>query len=137
MNYNKPDHSYSLKFSLLGQISAGKSSLLHRYCNSIFISNPRATISTDIIIKQLVFENSENNENEGIRLEIWDNPGEMSFSVLAHSFRRTHAFLIVIDITDDEALNKAMFWIEEIGSKAHPKAVIVLVGKLFNDVYLG
>lgn len=130
MNYNQPDHSYSLKLSLLGHISAGKSSLLHRYCNSIFNSNLRATISTDIIIKQLVLENSENNENEGIRLEIWDNPGEMSFSVLAHSFRRTHAFLIVIDITDEEALYKTKFWIDEIEHKAHPKAVVVLVGKL-------
>ena len=68
-------------------------------------------------LKQLVFENTENNENEGIRHEIWDNPGEMFFSVMAHLFRRTHAFLIVIDITDDEDLNKARFWIEEMWSK--------------------
>lgn len=129
-NYLQKDHKYNIKISILGPISAGKSSILSRYSNSLFNPNLRTTINIDIITKIISID------EELIRLEIWDSPGDERFNPLTKAcFRRTQGFLVVFDLNDKNTFENCQKWVEEIKLQGHPDSVVMLVGNKRDTVH--
>ena len=121
--YFYKDHTYSLKLSILGPISAGKSSILSRYSNNLFSPNLLTTINIDILTKLLQID------NELIKIEIWDSPGDERYTPTTKAcYRRAHGFFVVFDLNDSLTFEKCQSWVDEIKVQGHPESVIVLRG---------
>lgn len=122
-NYNQKDHKFSLKISILGPIAAGKSSILCRYSNNLFNPFLRTTINIDIITKIIPIN------QELIKLEIWDSPGDERYTPTTKAcFRRAHGFFILFDLNDKHTFENCQSWVDEIRTQAHPDSVMILVG---------
>lgn len=122
-SYIQKDHKYNLKLSLLGPISSGKSSILSRYSNSFFNPNLRTTINIDIVTKLFSID------DELVRLEIWDSPGDERYTPTTKAcFRRAQGFLVVFDLNDKVTFEGCQMWVDEIKAQSHPDSVVVLLG---------
>ena len=122
-NYMQKDHKYEIKISILGPISAGKSSILSRFSNSLFNPNLRTTINIDILTKLISVE------DELIKLEVWDSPGDERYTPTTKAcYRRAHGFFVVFDLNDKFTFENCQPWVDEIKSQSHPESVIMLIG---------
>lgn len=123
LNYNQKDYKHSIKISILGPIASGKSSFLSRYSNNLFNPFLRATINIDIITKLIQIN------EELVKLEIWDTPGDERYSPTTKAcFRRAHGFLILFDLNEKGTFENCQAWVDEVKMQSHPDSVILLVG---------
>jgi GTPase SAR1 family protein len=57
---------YTFKLIIVGDASAGKTSLTHRYLSGIFVDSPRLTIGVDFFSKKIKLE-----DGKRVKLQIW------------------------------------------------------------------
>jgi len=93
-------YDYLFKFTLLGRYGAGKTSLLNRYIEDIFIPETPRVIGNDYRIKIIDFENKH------IKLQLWEpepccRRGEhIPFD---YEIRGAHGLIFIYDLTDNES----------------------------------
>lgn len=96
------------KVCMLGSFSVGKTSLVRRFVESIFSDTYLTTVGVKIDKKQLQIEGQD------LTLMLWDLYGEDEFQKLRMSYLRgTSGFLLVVDGTRHETLDKALAIKEE------------------------
>lgn len=96
------------KIIILGDVSAGKTCILNRFCHKMFESNYKATIGVDFEVEKF--------EILGIpfNLQIWDTAGQERFKSIAQSYyRSSHVIMIVFDLTNIFSLRNASVWLYE------------------------
>lgn len=59
---------------VVGDLSCGKTSIIHRYVNDTFSNTYRATIGVDFALKTLKWDSKTS-----IRLQLWDIAGQERF----------------------------------------------------------
>ncbi|KAK4054710.1 hypothetical protein OIV83_000634 [Microbotryomycetes sp. JL201] len=130
----------TLKLLVIGASSVGKSSLLLRFTDELFLSpdETSATIGVDFKVKVI--------ERRGRRwkLSIWDTAGQERFRTLTSSYYRgAQGVILVYDITARDTFESLASWINELdtfaGSGAGAREVVrMIVGnkvdKEFNRV---
>lgn len=111
------------KIILLGDVSVGKTSIVVRYIDNKFTEHYICTISAENrtkIIKE---------ENESIRLNIWDTVGQEKFrSITRQYFRNSQGAIIVFDITRRETFDNVKSWINELNTYGEKDTSIIVVG---------
>jgi small GTP-binding protein len=113
----------NLKILLLGDSSVGKTCFLLRYVEDTFTHNHISTIGVDYKIK-LVNEN-----NQLIKLQIWDTAGQDRFRCITKNyFRGSDGIMLIYDITNQMSFNNIRNWITQIKDSLGDEARITLVG---------
>eukprot|EP01130_Rhizamoeba_saxonica_P011582 TRINITY_DN4812_c0_g1_i1.p1 TRINITY_DN4812_c0_g1~~TRINITY_DN4812_c0_g1_i1.p1 ORF type:complete len:232 (-),score=55.24 TRINITY_DN4812_c0_g1_i1:23-673(-) len=100
------------KVLVVGDIGAGKTSIIRRYVHGIFSMKYKTTIGVDFALKVL-----RKNEDT-IRLQLWDIAGQERFGSLTRVYYRDAVgALVVFDVTVRTSLESIRRWKNDIDSK--------------------
>lgn len=118
------------KILVLGDGGVGKTTLLYRYVNGVFVDSTKMTIGSDFIVKKLVIPD-ENYENR-LTLLFWDFAGQERFRFVLKDYTKgAEGVLLVFDLTRFNSLQGLYNWVDvlkEGGIWNDPKVKYILVG---------
>ena len=112
------------KVVIVGDPGVGKSSLLMRYIDDMFVENQVSTIGVDFKVKHLTVNKKR------IKLSIWDTAGQERFRTLTSSYYRgAHGIIVMYDATNGRSFTNLAYWLGEIRENStNPSVVRMLVG---------
>lgn len=96
-----------MKVVVLGSANVGKTSIINRYCNGIFIDDTLNTIGAGF------FTHTVNIDDYEVTLMLWDTAGEERFRSVAPSLLRgTNGLVLVFDLTSPESFSNIDIYME-------------------------
>jgi Ras-related protein Rab-1A len=117
------EYDYLFKLLLIGDSGVGKSCLLIRFSDDMFMESYISTIGVDFKIRTVELD------NKVIKLQIWDTAGQERFRTITSSYYRgAHGVIIVYDITDQESFQNVNLWLNEIDRHTSGHVNRLLVG---------
>ncbi|MBY9005610.1 MAG: GTP-binding protein [Candidatus Lokiarchaeota archaeon] len=120
-----------LKVLTAGEGGVGKTTILHRYVDGIFMADTRMTIGVEFFLKELVID------GKNVALQLWDFGGQERFRFLLQSYAAgAKGALIMFDLTRPLTLDRIEEWIN-ICRSGNSKAPILFLGTksdLDNDI---
>ena len=117
---------HSLKVTLLGDSSVGKTSIITKYCKDIFNpDNANPTINVSILEKVI-----RTDAFTEVKLSIWDTAGaEKYISFTKNYLRESNGIILVFDLTKKKSFENLDMWIGNINDVIEEdKVVKILVG---------
>ena len=101
------------KLVLLGDMGAGKSSLVLRFVKGQFFEHQESTIGAAFMTQTVTVD------DHVVKFEIWDTAGQERYKAIcgAH-YKRAKGALLVYDVTSRETFDELESWIENLMSKA-------------------
>ncbi|KAM5560068.1 hypothetical protein ABKV19_021300 [Rosa sericea] len=115
------------KLVLLGDVGAGKSSLVLCFVKGQFIEFQESTIGAAFFSQALVVNDAT------VKFEIWDTAGQERYHSLAPMYYRgADAAIIVYDLTNQASFERAKKWVLELKSQGNPNMVMALAGNKAN-----
>ena len=120
----KSEFDYLVKIALLGDTTVGKTNLVSRFTDNIFLSNNPPTIGYDYKSKVILLKNSK----KKAKLQIWDTAGQERYMSLCKTvFQRVDGVILVYDITEIKSFDNILNWIK-IVKEFNDKMPILLIG---------
>jgi Ras-related protein Rab-1A len=120
---NSSSHKYIFRICLLGDSGVGKTSLLTRYCDSIFKDKYSNTIGVDFRVVTLKYKDILT------KIHIWDTAGQERFkSIAVNYFRTSNGFIFCFDITQKKSFDNVKKWVELAFSNNDSNKVNFLIG---------
>ncbi|KAJ4972648.1 hypothetical protein NE237_005822 [Protea cynaroides] len=117
------NNNLNAKLVLLGDMGAGKSSLVLRFVKGQFIEFQESTIGAAFFSQTLAVSDAT------VKFEIWDTAGQERYHSLAPMYYRgAAAAIIVYDITSTDSFAKAKKWVQELQKQGNPNMVMTLAG---------
>eukprot|EP00727_Mastigamoeba_balamuthi_P005645 m51a1_g170 hypothetical protein (527) ;mRNA; f:562576-564709 len=118
---------YLFKFSLVGDLGVGKTSLQSRFCDSVWLDGARPPTASyagvDFRIRSI------NLDGLIVACQLWDNAGVTRFkSVQSSYFRGAHCVLAVYDVASAESFRSLTAWLQEAAKSAPEHALRYVVG---------
>ncbi|CAB0014976.1 unnamed protein product [Nesidiocoris tenuis] len=112
------------KVMLLGDSGVGKTCLLVRFRDNMFLSgNFISTVGIDFRNKVVMVDDTK------VKLQIWDTAGQERFRSVTHAYYRdAHALLLLYDVTNKNSFDNIRAWLGEIKEYAQDDVVIMLLG---------
>ncbi|EEF45967.1 protein with unknown function [Ricinus communis] len=111
------------KLVLLGDVGAGKSSLVLRFVKGQFVEFQESTIGAAFFSQTLAVNDAT------VKFEIWDTAGQERYHSLAPMYYRgAAAAIIVYDITNQASFERAKKWVQELQAQGNPNMVMALAG---------
>ena len=100
----------TLKLLLIGSSGVGKSALVRRYTDDVFVEeDAAATIGVDYKIKSLCVD------GKWFKLSIWDTAGQERYRTLTSSYYRgAQGVVILYDVTDLRSYEDVPQWVHEL-----------------------
>ena len=121
MSTKGKDYDYIFKIVLIGDTCVGKSCILVRFSDDVFVENYVTTIGVDFRFKTMIVK------NKIAKIQIWDTAGQERYrSITTAYYRGAAAIIICCDSTNKESFYNVNNWIDEI-SKYTDKDVDKLV----------
>ncbi|KAE8289052.1 Ras-related protein Rab-39A [Larimichthys crocea] len=116
---------------MLGDSTVGKSSLLKRYTEDLFLESINQTVGVDFYVHFLEVE-----PGVRVKLQFWDTAGQERFrSVTRSYYRNSVGALLVFDITNQASFNHIKEWHDEVCERVQPhKVLFVLLGIPYMEV---
>ncbi|XP_047258789.1 ras-related protein RABF2a isoform X1 [Capsicum annuum] len=109
------------KLVLLGDVGAGKSSLVLRFVKGQFIEFQESTIGAAFFSQTVALNDAT------VKFEIWDTAGQERYHSLAPMYYRgAAAAIIVYDITNQESFERAKKWVQELQAQAPGNSNMVM-----------
>ncbi|KAL0230384.1 hypothetical protein PCE1_003944 [Barthelona sp. PCE] len=100
--------SETLQLLLVGSSSVGKTSLLLRFCESLFQESYVSTIGIDFRVKEVLLPNQE-----VVKLQIFDTAGQERFKGITSSlFRTAQGVILMFDVTYRESFVNLRSWMQ-------------------------
>ena len=123
------EHLLSLKITLLGESSVGKTSIINQYVNKKYMETNLTTIGCD------KFSRVVNIQNKDILLNFWDTAGQERFKSLSPMFLKgSNIVILVYDITNEESFNALEnFWINIV--RDNTENIVLGIAANKNDLY--
>ncbi|KAL3527381.1 hypothetical protein ACH5RR_012037 [Cinchona calisaya] len=116
-------NNLNAKLVLLGDMGAGKSSLVLRFVKGQFLEFQESTIGAAFFSQTVSVNNST------VKFEIWDTAGQERYHSLAPMYYRgAAAAIIVYDITNTDSFARAKKWVQELQKQGNPNMVMALAG---------
>lgn len=107
----KREHLY--KILVIGELGAGKTSIIKRYVHQFFSQHYRATIGVDFALKVLNWD-----AHTIIRLQLWDIAGQERFGNMTRVYyKEAVGAFIVFDVTRSATLDAVVKWKQDLDSK--------------------
>ena len=117
------EYDYLVKIIIVGDSGVGKSTILGRYCDGVYMENYISTIGVDFKFKNLKIC------DKLAKLQIWDTAGQERFRTVTSSFYRgAHAVLLVFNLIDIDSFNNLPYWLQNIQKNMGPNYKIILLG---------
>lgn len=118
------DYDLLFKVLIVGESGVGKSCLLLRFTEGVFIENYISTIGVDFKIRTI------NQDGVVVKLQIWDTAGQERFRAITKSYYHgSHGIVIVYDITDRKSFEKVADWFTQIQqSEPNEDSCKILIG---------
>lgn len=111
------------KLVLLGDMGAGKSSLVLRFVKGQFYDYQESTIGAAFFSQTLAVNDIT------VKFEIWDTAGQERYHSLAPMYYRgAAAAIIVYDITNMDSFARAKKWVQELQRQGNANLVMALAG---------
>ncbi|XP_052125517.1 ras-related protein Rab-34 [Frankliniella occidentalis] len=111
------------KVIFLGDVAAGKTSLVNRFCHKVFSSNYKATIGVDFEVERFDILKIPFN------LQIWDTAGQERFKCIASSYYRGAQVIgVIFDLSNIYSLSNCAKWLEEALACNALRPIIFLIG---------
>ncbi|KAM7500352.1 hypothetical protein LguiA_024766 [Lonicera macranthoides] len=108
---------------LLGDVGAGKSSLVLRFVKGQFVEFQESTIGAAFFSQTLAVNDAT------VKFEIWDTAGQERYHSLAPMYYRgAAAAVIVYDITNQASFDRAKKWVQELQAQGNANMVTALAG---------
>ena len=120
---------FSLKITLVGASSVGKTALINQYINHIFLDTTITTIGSD------KFSRIETINNIEVKLNVWDTAGQERFRSLSPMFLKgSNIVILVYDITNKNSFEEIeQFWLDIV--KENTTNFILSVAANKSDLY--
>lgn len=122
------DHLF--KVLIIGDSAVGKTSLMNRFAENLFVATYISTIGVDFKLKNIVVD------GQRVKLQIWDTAGQERFrTICASYYRGTHGIIVVYDVTNPDSFAHVKLWLEEIERNCDgiAKESVILVGNKDDD----
>ena len=117
---------------VVGEKNVGKTTLVRRYVDGVFVKDTLATIGVDFSLKTVQLE--KDSEKEFI-LQIWDIAGESRFKAILPSYiTGTEGAILAFDATDEETLGKLKDWIDILNKHSTQKKLFFILVSTKNDL---
>ncbi|XP_058197068.1 ras-related protein RABF2b-like [Rhododendron vialii] len=117
------NRNMNAKLVLLGDVGAGKSSLVLRFVKGQFVEFQESTIGAAFFSQTLAVNDAT------VKFEIWDTAGQERYHSLAPMYYRgAAAAIIVYDITNQASFEKAKKWVKELQAQGNSDMVVALAG---------
>ncbi|XP_037354641.1 ras-related protein Rab-39B-like isoform X2 [Talpa occidentalis] len=114
---------YQFRIILLGDSTVGKSSLLRRYTEGIFLEGVNQTVGVDFSVHFMEVE-----PGVQVKLQFWDTAGQERFRSVTRSYYRNSAGgLLLFDITNRASFESITRWHQEALEKVKPFNIFFLV----------
>uniref|UniRef100_K3Y200 Ras-related protein RHN1 n=1 Tax=Setaria italica TaxID=4555 RepID=K3Y200_SETIT len=112
------------KLVLLGDLGAGKTSIVVRFAKGLYYECQESTIGAAFFSQVMSLDEAT------VKLDIWDTAGQERYHSLAPMYYRgAAAAVVVFDITSTDSYMRAKRWVDEIQRQAgNPHLVMALVG---------
>jgi small GTP-binding protein len=108
---------------LLGDMGAGKSSLVLRFVKGQFFEYQESTIGAAFLTQTVA------TSDVTVKFEIWDTAGQERYHSLAPMYYRGAAAAIVVyDITSQASYARAKTWVRELQRQGNADLVMALAG---------
>lgn len=100
----------TLKILLIGSSGVGKSALVRRYTDDVFLEDDAAaTIGVDFKMQSLCVD------GKWCKLSIWDTAGQERYRTLTSSYYRgAQGVILVYDVTDARSFEELPLWLKEL-----------------------
>lgn len=117
---------YQFRIIMLGDSAVGKSSLLKRYTEDLFLDTINQTLGVDFYVHFLEVE-----PGVRVKLQFWDTAGQEKFrSVTRSYYRNSVGGLLVFDMTNRASFDHIKEWYNEVCERVQPhKVLFVLVSQ--------
>nr|KJB64887.1 hypothetical protein B456_010G070200 [Gossypium raimondii] len=110
------------KLVFLGDMGAGKTSLVSRFVRGQFSDFQESTIGAAFFTQVLSLNEAT------IKLDIWDTAGQERYHSLAPMYYRGAAAAVVVyDLTSSESFERAKKWVQELQRQGNPNLIKFLV----------
>ena len=118
----KKSYNFDVKMTIIGNSSAGKTSLVTRITKDTFLDNNHSTLGA----AYSTFTRELNNKNYVFKM--WDTAGQERFKSLVPMYLKdSDITLIVFDITDTDSFESVIRWYKT-ANKIAPDAIKILIG---------
>ena len=123
-------YDYLFKIILIGDSGVGKTCLLKRYTEHVYMDNVSSTIGVDFKLKTIRIN------GKNAKLQIWDTAGQERFnSIVSNYYRGANGVFIVFDMLNKETFVNARKWIKEFQEKnTNKEAEIFLLGNKVDEI---
>lgn len=116
-------YDYLFKLLFIGDSGVGKSCILQRFTDCVYVDSYISTIGVDFKIRTI------NINEKVIKLQIFDTAGQERFrSITSSYYKGAHGIFTVYDITEPQSFEHIRMWNEEIQKYAMPNVHIFVVG---------
>lgn len=117
------NYEYIFKYIIIGDMSVGKSCILHFFTDHKFLSDSTHTIGVEFGTRVIDVS------SKTVKLQMWDTAGQERFRAVTRSYYRGAAgALLVYDITRRSTYNHLASWLTDTKNLTSPNTVIMLVG---------
>ncbi|MFW9994073.1 MAG: Rab family GTPase [Candidatus Odinarchaeota archaeon] len=107
------ERCHIFKVVIAGPSKAGKTCLVHRFVDDVFLPDAITTIGVDFSLKYISFVGPDPGVEGRMALQIWDMAGEDKFrTLLPYYLAGTQGIILVFDITDPGSLGALAEWLE-------------------------
>lgn len=136
-----------LKFLLLGDSNVGKSCVLLRYADNLFVSSAAHTIGLDFKSKELLLPRADGDDDDDdgddddedddgqarsrrVRMNLFDTAGTERFrTIMASLYRGVHCVLLFYDVTERSTFDSIPDWVRDIHEAAEPLCLFLVGNK--------
>ena len=112
------------KAVLVGDSGVGKTSLMLRFSQDLYLPTSRATIGVDLQTREVKLP-----AGRTLNLQLWDTAGQEQFGAITASFfRNAHAVVLAYDVHSPASFASLQRWMVEVDRHAPAEVVKSIVG---------
>jgi Ras-related protein Rab-1A len=114
---------YAFKILIIGDAAVGKSSILTRFSENVFMKNYASTVGIDFNSRMIRVDQSI------CKLEIWDTAGQERFSTITASYYRgAQGCVLVYDVSSRDSFEHVSKWYDRARQLGGEDLITILVG---------